>query len=391
MDKYQYIIIGGGMTADAALDGIRDLDPENKILMISSDGVPPYNRPPLSKGLWKGKDPSSIWRNTQEKKVDLKLNALVTRIDPANEVVELSSGEKIGYDRLLIATGGAPSKLPFGGDKVIYYRNFDDYQKLRALSEEKTKFSVIGSGFIGSEIAAALAMQGCDVSLFDIGPGIGWNIFPEHMVNFLNEYYLEKGVKVFPGARIEGITESTSGYQIRLENGELHDTEAVVAGIGIQPNVKLAEQAELKVSNGIEIDQMLRTTNQDIFAAGDVANFFNPLLNKRIRVEHEDNANSMGKQAGRNMAGAGESYDYLPFFYSDLFDLGYEAVGELDSHGQIIEDWQEKYQKGVLYYLKDRRVTGVLLWNVWDKVDEARGVIAMKGPIEPKELIGRIK
>ncbi len=391
MNKFQYIIVGGGMTADAAVDGIREIDAENDILVISSDSVPPYNRPPLSKGLWKGKDLSSIWRNTPEKKVDLKLEISVTTIDPESKTVEINSGEKFAYGKLLLATGGSPRMLPFGGEGVIYYRKFADFQKLHALSGEKTKFSVIGSGFIGSEIAAALAIHGRDVSVFDIGPGIGWNIFPEDMVKFLNEYYLEKGAKVFPGAKIDGIIESSAGYRIRLENGDLHDTEVIVAGIGLQPNVNLAEQSGLKVSNGIEVDQYLQTTREDIFAAGDVANFFNPLLDKRIRVEHEDNANAMGKQAGRNMAGAVESYNYLPFFYSDLFDLGYEAVGELDSRSQIIEDWQEKYQKGVLYYLNGGRVTGVLLWNVWDKVDAAREFIALPGPVEPQVLKGIIK
>lgn len=391
MDIYQYIIIGGGMTADAAVDGIREIDEDNEILLISNDSVLPYNRPPLSKGLWKGKDINSIWRNTQEKKVVLRLDTTVIKIDSENKTVETDSGENIGYVKLLLATGGTPRKLPFGGESVIYYRNFDHYQKLHALSVDKTKFSVIGSGFIGSEIAAALSMHDCEVALFDIGPGIGWNIFPEHMVNFLNEYYREKGVSVFPGLKIDEIAETSSGFQIHQENGDSFDTEVVVAGIGIQPNVKLAEQSGLKVSNGIEVNQYLQTTDHDIFAAGDVANFYNPLLDKRIRVEHADNANKMGKQAGRNMAGAGEPYDYLPFFYSDLFDLGYEAVGELDSRNQIIEDWQEKYQKGVLYYINNGRVTGVLLWNVWDKVDAAREVIALPSLVEPQSLRGRIK
>jgi NADPH-dependent 2,4-dienoyl-CoA reductase/sulfur reductase-like enzyme len=391
MDKYQYIIIGGGMTADAAVDGIREIDKENEILIISSDSVPPYNRPPLSKGLWKGKDLSTIWRKTPDKKVEIKLETTVDKVDPENKTVETNSGEKFGYGKLLLATGGIPRKLPFGGDKVIYYRNFDDYQKLHSLSEEKTKFSVIGSGFIGSEIAAALAMHDREVSLFDIGPGIGWNIFPEHMVKFLNEYYRVKGVEVFPGVKIDGISETSSGYQIRLEGGELNDTDVIVAGIGIQPNVKLAEQLGLTISNGIEVNQFLQTNNKDIYAAGDVANFFNPLLDKRIRVEHANNADEMGKQVGRNLASAGEPYEYLPYFYSDLFDLGYEAVGELDSRSQVIEDWQEKYQKGVLYYLNNERVTGVLLWNVWDQVDAAREVIGLPSPVEPQSLKGKIK
>lgn len=391
MNKYKYIIIGGGMTSAAAIEGIREIDQDNEILLVSGESVPPYNRPPLSKGLWKGKAVDSIWRSLPDKYLDLKLDTRITRVDPHKKEVETESGEQLGYEKLLMATGGAARRLPFGGEKIIYYRNFGDYKKLRDLTDSKKKFGVIGSGFIGSEIAAALAFKGLEVQIFDIGAGIGWNIFPEHMVNFLNDYYQDKGVKVIPNVTVAGIEESSTGHRITLTNGDHYDVDAVVAGIGIKPQVELAEAAGLIISNGIEVDNLLRTSSPDIFAAGDVANFNNPLLDKRIRVEHADNANAMGKQAGRNMAGAGEPYDYLPLFYSDLFDLGYEAVGELRSDAQIVEDWQEQYHKGVLYYLKDQRVRGVLLWNVWDKVDDAREMIGLPGPLNPEDLRGKIK
>jgi len=211
------------------------------------------------------------------------------------------------------------------------------------------------------------------------------------MVNFLNGYYQEKGVEVIPNVTVADIEAYDSVYRIKLTNGDHYDVDAVVAGIGIKPQVELAEAAGLSISDGIEVDKLLRTSSPDIFAAGDAANFYNPLLDQRIRVEHADNANAMGKQAGRNMVGAGEPYDYLPLFYSDLFELGYEAVGELRSDAQIVEDWQEKYQKGVLYYLKDQRVRGVLLWNVWDKVDDARELIGWPGPVNPNALKGKIE
>ncbi|HET9220930.1 MAG TPA: FAD-dependent oxidoreductase, partial [Roseiflexaceae bacterium] len=166
--------------------------------------------------------------------------------------------------------------------------------------------------------------------------------------------------------------------------------DGVVAGIGIEPNTTLAQAAGLHVDNGIVVDSLLRTNHPDIYAAGDVANFANPALGKRLRVEHEDNANTMGKVAGRNMAGAQEAYDHLPFFYSDLFDLGYEAVGELDARLDMVADWKEPFREGVLYYLRDGRVRGVLLWNVWEQVDAARHLIAEPGPFGPGDLRGRL-
>jgi 3-phenylpropionate/trans-cinnamate dioxygenase ferredoxin reductase subunit len=164
----------------------------------------------------------------------------------------------------------------------------------------------------------------------------------------------------------------------------------VVAGIGIQPNIDLATAAGLEVDNGIRVDRGLRTSHPDIYAAGDVANFYNPALDQRLRVEHEDNANTMGRLAGQAMAGRAVSYDQLPFFYSDLFDLGYEAVGEVDARLETFADWTEPYRKGVIYYLRGGRVRGVLLWNVWEQVDSARKLIAEVGPFGAAELKGRL-
>jgi 3-phenylpropionate/trans-cinnamate dioxygenase ferredoxin reductase subunit len=168
------------------------------------------------------------------------------------------------------------------------------------------------------------------------------------------------------------------------------EADGVVAGIGIEPNVELARAAGLEVENGIVVDASLRTSHPDIFAAGDVASFANPALGVRLRVEHEDNANTMGRMAGRAMTRQSVSYDHLPFFYSDLFELGYEAVGEVDSRLETVADWKEPYREGVVYYLRDGRVRGVLLWNVWEQVDAARRLIAEPGPFRPEDLKGRL-
>jgi 3-phenylpropionate/trans-cinnamate dioxygenase ferredoxin reductase component len=390
MKKFKYVIIGGGMTGDSAITGIRELDKDGSILMVSAESNPPYDRPPLTKDLWKGKSFESIWRKTNENLAEILLNHIITSINPKEKTLTDSGGETYGYDILLLATGGKNRRLPFGGDDVIYYRTVEDYKKLRAFSETKNKFAVIGTGFIGSEIAAALAMNGKENTVFDIGPGIGWNIFPLGLTEYLNNYYLEKKVKVIPNVKVSDISKNGDLFTITTNTGISLGVEVVVAGVGITPDVSLAEGINLSVENGITVNEFLQTSNSDIYAAGDVANFYNPRLDKRIRVEHKDNANMMGKQAGRNMAGAGERYDYLPYFYSDLFDLGYEAVGLMDSRLKIIEDWTEKYKKGVLYYLNEGCVSGVLLWNIFGKVDEARKIIGLPGPVKESELVGRI-
>ena len=197
-------------------------------------------------------------------------------------------------------------------------------------------------------------------------------------------------MNVVPGSTITGLEKTAQGANVKTQGQGEFQVDGVVAGIGVTPNVELAQSAGLKVDNGIVVDEFLRTSDPDIYAAGDVANFSNPALGKRLRVEHEDNANTMGRAAGLSMAGKASPYHHLPFFYSDLFDLGYEAVGELDSRLETVADWKESHREGVVYYLHDGRVRGVLLWNVWGQVDAARELIAEPGPFRAADLKGRL-
>src|SRR5262249_39523587 len=189
-----------------------------------------------------------------------------------------------------------------------------------------------------------------------------------------------------------GLVERGSSKLVIRTNGPAAlAVDAVIAGIGIKPNVDLAMAAGLNVADGILVDERLRTSDPDIFAAGDVASFPWAALNRRLRVEHEDNADAMGRTAGRNMAGGNETYGHLPSFYSDLFDFGYQAVGEVHSGMQIVEDWVEKFYKGIIFYLRDEQVVGVLLWNMWGLVDEAREMIMSGRTGRFTTLIGRLR
>jgi 3-phenylpropionate/trans-cinnamate dioxygenase ferredoxin reductase subunit len=361
MENTRYLIVGGGMTADSAVNGIREHDREGRIVLVGDEPHAPYKRPPLSKKLWAGGDESSIWRNTEG--ADLVLGRRIVSLDLDSRRARDDRGDEYEYEKLLLATGGSPRRL--GGDDgdVVYFRTLDDFRKLNAAVGEGTRVTVIGGGFIGSEIAAALVGAGAKVSMIFPEPAIGFRLFPPALGEFVTQYYRDKGVEVDAGRTVSDL-------------GAL-DADVIVAGLGIVPNVELAEAAGLPVENGIVADEYGRVDGRDeVFAAGDVANYPSPVLGKRFRVEHEDHANTHGKVVGANMAGASQPYDHIPFFYSDLFDLGYEAVGEVDSRLQTAEDWQEPNRKGTIAYLgEDGRARGFLLWNVWDKLDAARDAI----------------
>jgi 3-phenylpropionate/trans-cinnamate dioxygenase ferredoxin reductase subunit len=390
MPEYKYLIIGGGMTADAVVKAIRQTDKSYQIGLISSEKHPPYNSPALSKALWKGEPLDSIWRNTPKEHTDIHLGRLAKSVDVQKKVVVDDQGERYAYEKLVLATGGIVKRLPHETGGIIYFRNLDDYQKLRTLTEQGQNFLVIGGGFIGSEIAAALSMNHKSVTMIFPDDYIGSRIYPKELAQFLNKFYQSKGIEVLASDSVVSIDKQHAVYLVKTASGHELKVDGIVAGIGIQPDVRLAQSAGLKIDNGIVVDEFLQTSHPDIYAAGDVANFYNPALNKRMRVEHEDNAISMGETAGRNMAGESLAYTHLPFFYSDMFELGYEAVGELDTHHEIAADWKEQYREGVLYYLSDGRVRGVLLWNTWGQVDAARKLITDKGPFNAQNIRGRL-
>jgi len=390
MARYRYLIVGGGMTADAAVRGIRQIDARGSIGIVGAETHPPYDRPSLSKGLWKGKPLEQIWRRTETLGVDLRLGHTIQTLDlPAKEAVEVG-GERIGFEKLLLATGGTPRTLGTNAGQVIYYRTLDDYRRLRELADHRKRFAVIGGGFIGTEIAAALAMNGREVVMIFPERTLAARQFPAELAQFVSDYYRAKGVELWTGDSVEAVEQIGSAWAVKTRAGRETQVDAVVAGLGITANVGLAQSAGLDVDNGIIVDELLRTQHPDVYAAGDVAAFYSPALGKRLRVEHEDNANTMGLAAGRMMAGQKEPYHHLPFFYSDMFELAYEAVGELDARLEMVADWTEPNKEGIIYYLKDERVRGVLLWNVWQQLDAARRLIAEPGPLTAKELIGRL-
>jgi 3-phenylpropionate/trans-cinnamate dioxygenase ferredoxin reductase component len=384
MNTTRYLLVGGGNTAHAAAAGIREHDADGPITIVGAETHPPYKRPPLSKGLWGGGDEAKIWLKTAELGgVDLQLGRRIASIDPAAHVAVDDRGEEIRYEKLLLATGGRPREIP-GAEGVVYFRTLDDYRLLRERAGEGKYVVVIGGGFIGSELAAALVGAGAQVTMVFPEPAIGWRLFPAELAHFVTGYYRDRGVEVLTDETVAGV----AGGKVKLGSGRVLDADLVVAGLGIIPRTELAEAAGLPVDNGIVVDEHGRVEGvDDVFAAGDVANFPAPLLGKHVRVEHEDHANSHGRVVGANMAGADTVYDHLPLFYSDLFDLGYEAVGEVDSRLAAVENWVEPNREGTIAYVDDAgRPRGYLLWNTWGKVDAARDQIRAAQPIQASTL-----
>ncbi len=390
MRETRYLIVGGGMAGHAAAAAIREADPEGTLALLGEEPDRPYARPPLSKGLWLGKPEERVFL-PDVPGLELRIGRRAVALDPVRREVTDERGEVHGYEKLLLATGGAPRRLPPGavddgaGGRIVYLRTLGDYRRLRAAPGKRVV--VVGGGFIGSEIAAALSTTGREVTLIFPEPAIGARAYPPGLAAFVTQTFREKGVTVLEGETVAAVETRGDETIVRTGGGESIPADAVVAGLGIVPGIPLAEAAGIRCSDGIDVDEHLETSTPGVYAAGDVARFPCAALGERVRIEHEDAALTMGRTAGRNMTGARERYDHLPFFYSDLFDLGYEAVGRLDARLETVESWKQPFREGVVYYLDALdRVRGVLLWGTFGKVDGARALVAGRTPVRREAL-----
>ena len=395
---YPYIIIGAGLAGVSAIEGIRDMDRDKVIALFGDEKDLPYDRPPLSKKLWFGKmPPEKIFLHPQEfydtNKVALHLGVTVSSIDPERKMITDDSGRTYGYERLLLATGGNPRRLTLPGadlEGICYYRYLDDYRHIRAEAQDGKRAVIIGGGFIGSEIAAALTLNNVKVSMVFPDPYLCARVFPEYLARAVGSMFAARGIEIIKDAPT-AFFKKDGKFTTRTQNARDIESNMIIAGIGISPEAGLAQTAKLKFDNGVVVNEYLATSDPAIYAAGDIARFPCKALGKDMRMEHWDNALRQGRHAGRNMAGAREPFEYLPYFFSDLFEFGYEAVGEVDAGLETFADWQEENRKGVIYYLSSKTVRGVMLCNVWGKVDVARELIATGKPVIINSLRGVIQ
>ncbi len=399
MEEYDYVIVGSGLAGVSAVKGVRREDESGTVLMIGAEEALPYNRPPLSKDLLLGDktlDEIRIEKKDfyREQGVKLELGTRVVDVYPEKKVVGTESGTSYGYGKLLLATGGRPRKLKIPGgeeDGIYYYRDLEDYKRLKEDLDSSDRAIVVGGGFIGSEMAAGLHLNGLRVSIVFPEEYLLERIFPGELAGMIQEDYIDRGVNVLNTDTPKSIQKADGLYRVETKGGEELTGDLVVVGIGISPADQLGEEAGLEVFDGIGVDRYLRTTDSSVYAAGDVAYF--PYLAREdcTRVEHWDHAIKQGRTAGRNMAGGEKPYDYIPYFFSDLFDFGFEAVGETDSRLETYVDWREEGETGAIYYLSEEgRVRGVLLLGLWGKKEQARELIEGEETFETEDLAGEI-
>lgn len=390
-DADPYLIVGAGLAGASAIEGIREMDARRPIVLIGADTRLPYHRPPLSKQLWSGKKqvadifvrPAEYY---EQNGVRVLTGTRVVALDARNRCVRDDRGREHRFHKLLLATGGSPAMPDAPGHEqagVCGYRDLGDYLLLRHAAVPARAALVIGGSFLASEMTAALATAGLHVTWMMRGPYLCHRVFPEDLARALERTYRERGVRILTGVVPAGFERLNGHMRVSLSNGETVVTEVAVAGLGIRPATDLAAAAGLTTGDGVIVDAQLRTSHADIYAAGDLANFPCPVLRFRRRVEHWDNARQQGRLAGRNLAGAAESYEHLPYFFSDLFDFGYEAVGEVDSQLEVTAAWEQEYRTGVLTYRRDGRVRGMVMCNLWDRIDAARETIRRDAPAMP--------
>lgn len=393
MPHYRYIIVGGGMTADAAISGIRRRDKTGSIAVFTEEPFPPYKRPPLSKGLWLDQRMEDIFlkRPIDDPGVRLYLSTRIEALDPGLKIVRDREGHEYQYDRLLLATGGRPRTVAGSPEGVIYFRTLKDYLAVYRQATPESRVIVVGGGFIGAEMAAVLSRRGARVTLVFPETMVLQSLFPEGLCRHLEEEYRAHHVELSAEAFVQRI-EQDNGWTVSAKDGRQWHGDLVVAGLGLQPDTRLAADAGLTVDQGIVVNDRLATNRPDIYAAGDVAQFPVAAFGHHWRVEHEDNALSQGKLAGENMAGADKAYRHMPFFYSDLYRFGYEGIGKVDSRLTLVQDWVVPGEEGVIYYLDRQRVVGVVNWNVWDGIPKARDLINRQDLItDPEQLKGTIR
>jgi len=383
---YEYVIIGGGLAGVSAIEGIREIDKEGEILLAGNEKNMPYDRPPLTKKLWTGaKKISEIFLHGndfyKEMGAELAMGSLALELLPDDKTVIFNDGRRIRYSKLLLATGGSPRRLDIPGgnlEEICYFRTLNDYQNIRSIAEEGRKALIIGGGFIGSEMAAALNINKVEVTMLFPGDYLVSHVFTEELGTSIQEHYMKRGIEIIRGDLPVSIERKEGFYLTKTKNGSEIKSDFIIAGIGILPNTGLAEKAGLLVNNGITVNEYLQTSDTDIYSAGDNTNFILKALEKRTRVEHWDNSIWQGKTAGKNMAGGKTPFEHIPYFFSDLFEFGYEAAGELNPKLETVSLWKKEFETGIIYYMNNGNVMGIMLCNVWDKIEAAREIINKK-------------
>jgi 3-phenylpropionate/trans-cinnamate dioxygenase ferredoxin reductase subunit len=388
------VIVGASLAGAKAAQTLREEGYDGRLVLVGEEPERPYERPPLSKDYLRGE----VARETvyvhepgfyDEQAIELRTGTRATAIDPASRTVTLAGGERLSWDRLLLAVGAEPRPLAAPGaglDGVLYLRDLADDDRLRAALGGGGRLVVVGAGWIGAEVAASARQLGLEVTLLErlaapletvLGPAVG---------GLYADLHREHEVELLTGVTLEAVEGAGRVERVRLADGRTIDCSAVLVGVGVTPRTGLAEAAGLAVGDGILVDATLRTSAPGVYAAGDVAGAMHPFYGRHVRVEHWANALNQGPAAARNMLGHEEPYDRIPYFFSDQYEVGMEYSGLARGSDQVVFRGDPASRELIAFWLDDGRVAAGMNVNVWDVTEPIRALIRSRAPVDPARL-----
>jgi 3-phenylpropionate/trans-cinnamate dioxygenase ferredoxin reductase component len=393
-DTRTHVIVGAGLAGAKAAEALREEGFDGSIVLVGDEPELPYERPPLSKDYLRGESPREKARVYPDdfysaNGIDLRTSIAVTRIDTAANEVVLSTGDRVGYDRLLLAMGAEPRRLSVPGselDGVHYLRDLSDADRIAARLNAGGRVMVIGGGWIGAEVAASARQKGLDVTIVEQSAVPLERVLGREVGEIYGQLHRDHGVELLTGTVVQGFEGSGRVERVRLADGRLLETDFVVVGVGVTPRTALAEQAGMAVDNGILVDQGLETSVPGVFAAGDVANAFHPFYGHRLRVEHWANALNQPATAARAMLGKPAAYERVPYFFSDQYDVGMEYSGYATSWDEVVFRGDPAQREFIAFWLAHGSVVAGMNVNVWDVTDPIQRLIRSRRPVDAGRL-----
>jgi 3-phenylpropionate/trans-cinnamate dioxygenase ferredoxin reductase component len=389
-----HVIVGAALAGAKAAETLRTEGFDGRVVLLGAEPGLPYERPPLSKDYLRGEsERESAYVHPEEyyaeHDIELRRSAHVTTLDlPAREVV-LENGERIGFSKLLLATGAEPRRLSLPGtelDGVHYLRDLRDCDALRAALDRGGHAVVIGAGWIGAEVGASARQKGLDVTLVEMLSVPLERVLGRELGEIYAAIHRDHGVELLTEAGVEAIEGAGRAERVRLRGGRSIDCDLVVIGVGVVPRTALAAAAGLDIDDGILCDEHLRTSADGVFAAGDVANAWHPLLQRRLRVEHWHNALEQGPAAARSMLGSGEPYDRVPYFFSDQYEVGMEYAGHATEWDEVVFRGDVEARESIAFWLRGGRLLAGMNVGVWDVTDDIQAIIRSGAQVDPARL-----
>jgi 3-phenylpropionate/trans-cinnamate dioxygenase ferredoxin reductase subunit len=393
--KETFVIVGAGLAGAKAAETLRSEGFDGRVVLVGAERERPYERPPLSKDYLRGESPrekayvhpESFYADND---IELRTSSPVSAIDTSAREVVLSGGEPLAYDRLLLATGSEPRRLPVPGRElagVLYLRDLDDSDAIaERLGHGRGKVVVIGAGWIGAEVGASARQKGLDVTIVEQASLPLEGVLGAELGAVYRDVHADHGVELLTGSRLEAFEGAGAVERVRLAGGRTIDCDFVVVGVGVAPRAELGRAAGIEIDDGVAVSETLETSAPGVFAAGDVASAWHPFYGRRIRVEHWANALNQGPAAARSMLGKGEPYARLPYFFSDQYDVGMEYSGYATRWDEVVFRGDPATREFVAFWVEDGRVVAGMNVNVWGVTDQIQALIRSRERVDVARL-----